>query len=53
MFGFTAFGVYAWGEFPPLRTSYALVASLSVLPAISGRLDLRARHSVSIRLGPH
>lgn len=52
MFGFCGFGVYAWGEFPPLRTRFALTASLSILPAIAGRLDLRARYGSSIRLGP-
>lgn len=52
MFGHSEIGVYAFGEFPPFRTAWALVGRLAVLPAYFGRTRAAPRQEAFVSLQP-
>jgi len=52
MFGHSEIGTYAFGEFPALRTMFAIVARLAVLPRYLGRSDAKPAIGVSLQSLP-
>lgn len=52
MFGHSPLGSYAFGEFPPLRTTFALIARVVIVPAIRARKEAQAAVAAVMRFRP-
>lgn len=52
MFGHSQLGTYAFGESPPLRTTFALIARVVIVPAIRARKSAAATVAAVMRFRP-
>jgi hypothetical protein len=52
MFGFSEVSGFAWSEYPPIRTTFALIARVVIVPAIRIRAKVAPAIAATFRSRP-